>query len=98
MSRTEKEELREEAGKPTTTSFFGKEFNMEALGDALNFNVGGSTVEKQQSNINVENIEYQFDFNPFFERTKRAFDEGGTRNLLMNSLKVRRRLCRLIDR
>lgn len=56
LSRTDKEEHREETSKPANGNFFGAEFNVEAFGEALNFNVGGGTIEKQHSNINVENI------------------------------------------
>jgi hypothetical protein len=74
--------------KPAGGNYFSKEFKLDELGESLNFNVGSGTVEKNLSNISVDNLEYQFDFNPFFERTKRTFDEGGTKGMLMNSLKV----------
>lgn len=52
MARVEKDDKGDEGEKPANR-FMGKEFDFEALGETLNFNVGGGTIEKQQSNINV---------------------------------------------
>ena len=52
--------------------------------------VEGSTIqlEKNINNINVEDIEYAYSFNPKLERTKRKFDQTGCKGLLLNNIEI----------
>eukprot|EP01043_Picozoa_sp_COSAG02_P070699 COSAG02_NODE_12627_length_1517_cov_3.346262_2_plen_274_part_00 len=49
---------------------------------------GVSTLENNEENLNLKDLEYQITTDPLFQKTSASFDEGGAKGMLLNNLNV----------
>lgn len=49
---------------------------------------GVSTLESNEENLTLKDLEYQITTDPLFQKTSASFDEGGARGMLLNNLNV----------
>ncbi|CAD8092268.1 unnamed protein product [Paramecium sonneborni] len=75
-----------------------QEFEQEQLRKKKLQNTGGeNTLEKNQSNIDTNKYDLEFEIDPLFQQTSAKFDEAGAKGLLMNNLTINENLMLALD-